>query len=227
VTEARAGEYLGFNVTIPHKERIVPMLGEVHGEAAAIHAVNTVALEGGTLAGYNTDVTGFSEALRGISPRPPRTALVLGAGGAARAVLYALWREGVAVQVSSRSSDRVGSLQTAVPGTGVIPWDRREEALHESDLVVNATPLGMAPLAGMSPVPRWPPALPGSIAFDLVYGAETPFLHDASRAGWRTVDGLDMLVRQAGGAFHLWFGVEPDLQAMRRAAAKETACSGS
>lgn len=229
VDRVRGGMLLGFNVTIPHKQRIAPMLDALDGGSAEIGAVNTVVRRvDGQLAGYNTDVAGFLAALDGIAPRKPRSALVLGSGGAARGVAYALVHEGVSVAVSGRSREASEAVAQSIGAPRVVPWSKKESLAVGCDLIVNATPLGMSHLADETPLARWPEATDQAIAFDLVYGRETLFLRNAREAGWQTLGGLEMLVQQAAESFRLWFGLEPDTQAMREACLEgEAACSAS
>lgn len=225
---ARSGAFVGFNVTIPHKQRVASMLDALRGGAAEIGAANTVVREEARLIGYNTDVPGFLAALRSSRPGASTRALVLGAGGSARAVAFGLRSEGVSVSVSSRRDTAAADLARQFEGVRVVPWGDREAEIAECDLVVNATPLGMAHLAGSTPVTRWPDASVPKVAFDLVYGLDTPFLHEAASAGWQTIGGVEMLIQQAAESFRLWFGREPHLEAMRQACRlEESACSAS
>lgn len=220
VAEARGGAVRGFNVTIPHKEAVVPLLDSVESPAAELGAVNTVVRAGGRLVGHNTDVAGFRRALERASAQP-RRALVLGAGGAARAAAYALRQMGIETGISARRLDQTEDLCRTIQGVDMVRWGDRSTAAENCDLIVNATPLGMSHLAAESPITEWPRAPGSRVAFDLVYGHETRFLRDAAAAGWIPLDGLEMLVQQGAEAFRLWFGIEPDLGAMRRACAPE------
>lgn len=227
VSEARSGSFHGFNVTIPHKEAVVRLLDGLGGPAWDLGVVNTVVRSREGLIGHNTDVIGFQRALEAVRQAPPWRALVLGAGGAARAVAYALREMGVSTRISARRPGQARELCRVVDGPGELPWDDRLSFAEGCNLIVNATPLGMSHLAEESPLPAWPQAH-HRVAFDLVYGRETPFLRDAAAAGWTPVNGLEMLVQQGAEAFRLWFGLEPDLDAMRRACApKEVPCSAS
>lgn len=226
--DARNGSLDGFNVTIPHKETILPLLDGVEGLSIELGAVNTVVCESGRLIGVNTDVDGFSRALKGVAAMPPWRALVLGAGGTARAVSFALRQMGTRVGISARRSEQAMEMVRVVDWGEVVPWERRATFAEGCDLVVNATPMGMSHLAADSPLPRWRGASGKSIAFDLVYGRETPFLRDAARAGWTPVNGVEMLVQQGAEAFRRWFGIEPDLASMRKACGLEDVpCSAS
>jgi shikimate dehydrogenase len=228
VNQARSGVLDGFNVTIPHKQRICPLLDGLEEGAAKIGAVNTVVRQDHRVMGFNTDVAGFMAALRSISVPMPPTALILGTGGAARAVAWSLMTHRVDVAVSGRHFDLATDMVRDLGGGLPVRWVEREQYARQSGLIVNATPLGMAHLPDQSALRQWPTPLGVAIAFDLVYGHETPFLQAAAAAGWLVVGGLEMLVQQAAESFRLWFGVEPNLDVMRHAGhAGETICSVS
>ena len=231
VASLRRPECLGANVTVPYKEQVIPMLDELDEVAAQAGAVNTVVNRGGRLAGYNTDVAGFLRALREEGGFEPRRciALVLGAGGAARAVVLALIRSGAAwIFVTNRTYHRafrlVEELRTLAGRTRLVPIPMTYAALQQAaigwDLVVNCTTLGMPGSvdANKSPLPG-EMIPPDCLVFDLVYGPEpTPLLRDARARGARALDGLPMLVYQGAESFRLWTGQEPPLEAMFRAA---------
>ncbi len=227
VLDGLAGQgYRGANVTVPHKQAVLPFLARVAGEARAIGAVNTLLLEGeGALtgwAGHNTDAAGFLAALREAGFEPAgATALVLGAGGAARAVVHALASAGCAVAIYNRTTARAAELAKMAAGRGPVravssPDEVRPDAV---DLLVNATSLGMGAHAGASP---WPAPLPLPAhwtVYDLVYRpAETRLLARARAAGAVAVGGLGMLVHQGALAFELWTGQPAPLEVMRAAA---------
>lgn len=209
----------GCNVTMPHKQAILPLLDTIDPLAARIGAVNTVIREQDeTLSGTNTDAGGFLEPLRDELARPRllRMARILGTGGAARAIIGALAGEGFTLVVGGRDPAKARALlddlapagehhevdiaHFAAP-TGFV-FDDRAGCL---DLVVNASPLGMR---GQSPlVFDWSHAPPGAIAYDIVTDPrETAFLKAAQVAGHRTIDGLAMLIGQAAQAFERFFG---------------------
>ena len=215
VARLRASDVLGANVTVPHKERIMALLDAVAGEAREIGAVNTVVRADRHLTGHNTDRAGFAAALaeRGIALAGKR-ALVLGAGGAARAAVPSLRAGGAAVHVTNRTPGRAAALVAALGGE-VAPWPAAlPSALEGFDLLVNATSIG---LRGDDPLPGT--ALPASlVVFDLVPTArETPLLARARAAGCVTVDGLLMLLHQAAASFRLWTGENAPMSAMRAA----------
>jgi shikimate dehydrogenase len=211
---------IGANVTIPHKETVVPFLDQLSGDAAAIGAVNTIQRVGDRLIGHNTDVDGFAEFVAGDAGIKVKDAevLVLGAGGAARAVVKALDDLGAAsVTICTRSTDRGAALTELVgrSSASVHPWDRGAELAAGADLVVNATPLGAE---GSDPVPGTPWRA-GQSVVDLVYAPPNTPLVEAARAGGADAwGGLGMLVRQAAASFQLWTGQDPPLEVMSAAA---------
>ncbi len=204
VTRMRAGKLDGLNVTIPYKQRMIPLLDELTPTARAIGAVNTIYRRDGMLVGENTDAPGFLADLQRFMP-PTRRAVVLGAGGAARAVTYALWRSNCAVYVTARRLHQARELARVFQG--INPMEFSAEALEatECDLLVNATPVGMFPNIEDSP---WPAGLripPSTSVYDLVYNPpETRLVSEARSGGSRATGGLGMLVEQAALAFELW-----------------------
>jgi shikimate dehydrogenase len=215
----------GCNVTTPHKQAIFPLLDRVDDLARKIGAVNTVVVEeDGSLTGFNNDGNGFIQSLRDADPNwQPASGpiLVLGAGGAARAVVASLAAQGAKdIRVANRTLDKAEEIAAAVgPVVKVLRWDEREDALDGVALLANATSLGMAgkpPLA--MPLARLPKhALVG----DLIYiPPETPLLEAARLRGNVTVNGLGLLLNQARPAFNAWFGVMPEITpALRQAIA--------
>ncbi|MEK6325595.1 MAG: shikimate dehydrogenase [Acidobacteriota bacterium] len=209
-------DFRGLSVTIPHKSAVIPLLDKVDSTAREVGAVNTVVVSEGLLTGYNTDVQGAMEPLQKVCALEGESCAVIGAGGAARAVIYGLVERGARVSVFARKPEKARSLSQAF-GVLVSPI----EALQSSDVsvVINTTPVGMRGHSeGSSPVPgAW--LLGRRIAYDLVYNPlETRFLADARAAGCRTISGLDMLVAQAALQFELWTGRKPPVDAMRQAA---------
>ncbi|HOV79804.1 MAG TPA: shikimate dehydrogenase [Bacillota bacterium] len=230
-TEAvRVFGLVGVNVTIPHKEAVIPFLDELSEEAGILGAVNTVVNRRGRLLGCNTDGRGFIRSLRenaGFDPAGKK-ALVLGAGGAARAVAVQLALSGVSrIVLTNRSKKRAEDLARLVSGrTGVFaevaPWPAGEgsilppEIVRDIDLIVQTTSLGMYP--GSSETVPFPfTALrPGQLVCDLVYNpAETLFLRKSRLAGAQTVDGLGMLLYQGALSFELWTALAAPLEVMK------------
>lgn len=207
----RRGEFAGGNVTIPHKEAVFEAVSRRDAAAGAIGAVNTVWVEEGELVGGNTDAYGFAASLDADAPewRQAETALVLGAGGAARAVLHALREARIAkVTVANRSAARAGELALAFPGVRPAGLDQAQALLASTDLLINTTSLGMK---GQPPLDLELDVLPDhAIVTDIVYAPlVTPLLARARARGLMTVDGLGMLLHQAVPGFERWFGVRP------------------
>lgn len=221
---AEAG-YDGVNVTLPHKEAVLSLMKDLSAGAAAIGAVNTIVVDDGNLRGENTDHTGFLAPLRQILlRRPVRSALVLGAGGAARSVLYAL--SGIAemeqVQISTRNEERahllIDSMSVGEVAVIATAWDHRHAAASAVDLIVNTTPVGMWPNLSLSPL-SGAAFHADQIVYDLIYNPRnTRLLLDASLAGALCMDGLPMLIGQAAAAFQHWTGRSMPLEEVTRAA---------
>ena len=207
----RRGEIHGLNVTIPHKERAAKLLVRLTPAAKAIGAVNTLWAENGVLWGDNTDAPAFWEDLSEKLPGAAHggLALVLGAGGAARAVVYALAAHGWRVVVTARRREQAEGL-CARRGCAVVEWGERAAAAASANLVVNATPVGMHPNAEESPLPaemRWNAA---TAVYDLVYNPPvTALAAKAKAADAPAFTGFGMLVRQARLAFIRWTGCTP------------------
>jgi shikimate dehydrogenase/3-dehydroquinate dehydratase type I len=209
----------GLNVTIPHKESIVQHLDELDGDAERLGVVNTVVIGDGWTKGHNTDVFGFRLSLRSLGLRVgDRRALVIGAGGAARAVVDVLLREGAKVQVAGRNARRAESLANAFDETVEVVSLETLPRRGPWDLLVNATPVGAEGFPGGLPVPESVLTNAGYI-YDLVYNPPTTALIAAAkRLGKPATSGLEMLLHQAAKSFELWIGRPPPIEAMRRAA---------
>ena len=221
VAQLRAADCAGANVTIPHKEAIVDWLDGMTDRARQIGAVNTIVQREGKLIGDNTDGYGFTHCLRDaeVDPRNKLVA-ILGAGGAARAVAVAVAELGVArIVILNRTIVRAESLAMFLRASfsHIAIAVNDVSALAHSDLVVNATSVGMTPREDESPMPVAFPR--GAVVVDLVYRpAETKFLRDAARAGAQTIGGLGMLVHQGAAAFKLWTGRDAPVDVMTAAA---------
>lgn len=206
-----AADFAGANVTIPHKLAAFEICDSVDESARRAGAVNTLVFYDGRIVGSNTDGYGFIANLRshGVDPAAG-PALLLGAGGSARAVAAALQDAGAPVTVANRTRARAEALAQDLPGLHVVDWDARTAALADHALVVNATPLGMV---GIDPLEIDLSRAPSSLAVaDNVYvPLETPLLSAARARGLRGVEGLGMLLHQAVPGFHAWFGVEPQV----------------
>jgi shikimate dehydrogenase len=202
----------GLNVTIPHKQNVAATCDELSPQARTAGSVNTITVrDDGSLYGDTTDGAGMLDAIGQL----PGSALVLGAGGAARAAVAALLDAGVDVAVSARRDAEARSVAEQF-GCSMRPWPPEAGAA----LIVNATPVGQADPAGELPVDQAALA-PADVVCDLVYrgdGVETALISSARRLGKRAVDGLDVLIGQGARSFRLFTGVEPPLDAMSTAA---------
>jgi shikimate dehydrogenase len=218
--------FRGANVTIPHKGAVMPYLDELSGDARLAGAVNTITVDGASLRGYNTDVEGVRGALVAVAGDElgGEPALILGAGGAARAAALAMARLGCRLTIVNRTpaaADRLATLMTAgVPGADC-GWlalsDLTAGDVRRQRVVVNATSLGMAG-EGKVPALLADNLTAGQVVFDAVYASRpTDFLVAARAAGATVVDGLTMLLGQAAEAFSLWTGMPAPLEVMRDA----------
>lgn len=205
----------GVSITVPHKETILPHLDEIDPLAARIAAVNTVVHREGRLLGFNTDASGAIEALRAEADPAGASVLLVGAGGAARAIGTALVEEGALVAVTNRHEERGLRLCRDLSGSRWVPLDRIDR--ERFDVVIQTTPLGMWPHLGESPVP---PSLfrKGMVAMDIVYvPEETRFLQEARAYGCRIVYGTAMFLNQAAAQFRLFTGLDAPIDTMRLA----------
>ena len=207
VAGLQAAGFAGVNVTIPHKEAALALCDGVDQAACQAGAVNTLVFTGSGIQGGNTDGAGFlaNLAAHGVAPGP---ALLLGAGGAARAIASSLLRVGASVTIANRSAQRALALRSALPGLRVADWPVR--SLAGFSLLVNTTSLGMA---GQPALELDLLAAPdGLTVADIVYvPLRTPLLARAQARGLRTVPGLGMLLHQAVPGFSAWFGVTPQV----------------
>ncbi len=222
IAEIRGDDFLGANVTIPHKERVVPMVDRLTEEASATGAVNTLTREGKRLIGHNTDVAGFKVALDRLVGRQkmPRQAVVLGAGGGGRAVVYGLIREGFQrIVVFNRHLHRAEGLvkhfgrQAAHMELRAMPWHESiiEAELAKTKVLINATSIGLTNDA--SPVPA-EGLHDDLLVLDLIY-SRTRLIRDAETAGATVADGELMLLHQGAAAFTLWTGQPAPLDLMQ------------
>jgi shikimate dehydrogenase len=223
----RDGEILGLNVTIPHKQTIMALLDELTPSAQAIGAVNTIYMQGGKLVGHNTDAPGFQTDLTRLLANSisEKKALVIGAGGAARAVVYALLKNGWKVTLAIRRSGvRTASALIASFEQHIRNCSMDYVLLEAGDigrlgsgirLIVNATPIGMFPKVDSSP---WPDHLPfpaRAAVYDLVYHPrQTRLVREAQSAGLQASTGLGMLVEQAALSFACWTGQDVPREVM-------------
>lgn len=224
LAQMRQGEIHGLNVTIPYKQRIIPLLDEITTTAQAIGAVNTIAQQGGRLIGYNTDAEGFWADLQTFGMDTPGTALVLGAGGAARAVVFALQQQGWEIWVAARRIEQAQELltQLAPQGRSLHLSALEKEDLSSVRLIVNATPAGMPPHSDHSPWPARAAFPPQAKVYDLIYNPrETKWMQAARTAGLPVRNGLGMLVEQAARAFEIWTGFRPSRPKLLKALAEQ------
>ena len=228
----RDAGYVGFNVTIPFKTEIIPLMDDLSEDARRIQAVNAVVIgEDGRMVGHNTDVVGFLAgfAERGIA-LTGKNAVLIGAGGAARAALWGLLRCGVSsIVIGVRSVEKGAALAADFSADGdvrAVSFDDTAwlAACSDADIVVQTTPLGMTPHTEEMPPVDAAVINPSAVVYDLIYTpAETRFLREARAQGCETINGETMLVAQGAEAFALWTGVRPDMELMKRTLREELA----
>jgi len=210
-----SSEFAGGNVTLPHKEVAFAKVDQLDDAAAAIGAVNTLWLENEKLCGGNTDAYGFSANMDQFAPewRNGKKAIVMGAGGAARAIIYAILEAGFdEVHIVNRTYERAENLAKLFgEKCQAHKWDELPALLSGTDFIVNTTSIGMAG-SDASMMPDLATLPKSAIVTDIVYTPlETPFLKSANELGLKTVDGLGMLLHQAVPGFEKWFGIRPEV----------------
>lgn len=218
----RSGEITGLNVTIPHKQNVIELMDDLTPTAEAIGAVNTIHLREGKLIGDNTDAAGFLADLKknmAESPSPKmgeglgvreKSALVLGAGGSARAVVYALLTDGWDVTVSARRIEQAQELVSQFKNADAAELNVKTFQLSNFQLIINTTPLGMTPNIDQSPLPENLSLPSNAFVYDLIYNPrETKFVRGARSQGLRATTGLGMLIEQAALSFEVWTGHTP------------------
>jgi len=222
----RALNIRGLNVTIPHKVAVIPLLDKVDSMVEKIGAVNTIVNDGGVLTGYNTDATGFLQALleRGVEPKGKNT-VILGAGGASRAISFILAERGAHLVILNRQLEldwaeelahRISQIFNKEVKALVLSEGNLAEVLERAEVLVNTTSVGMSPNIDETPVPARL-LKPGLVVFDIVYNPiKTRLLREAEAAGAQTIGGLDMLVWQGALAFEKWTGHKAPLELMKR-----------
>ena len=231
----RDAGYVGFNVTIPFKTEIIPLMDDLSEDVRRIQAMNAVVIgEDGRMVGHNTDVVGFLAgfAERGIA-LTEKNAVLIGAGGAARAALWGLLRSGVSsVVIGVRSVEKGAALAAdfAVDGdVRAVSFDDTAwiAACSDADIVVQTTPLGMTSHTAEMPPVDTAAMNPAAVVYDLIYTpAETRFLREARAQGCQTINGETMLVAQGAEAFSLWTGIRPDVELMKRVLREELSRRG-
>jgi shikimate dehydrogenase len=220
--------FRGANVTVPHKQAVMDALDSIAPDAKALGAVNTLVVSrnadgAAAIGGYNTDAQGFVGALRqgGFDPENGGSAVVVGAGGAARAVVYGLLRSGIGeIVVLNRTLERAQALVADLGGSRARPLASETliESARAADLLVNTTTVGMWPRVDGSVWPDSAPVPAHLTVFDLVYNPpETRLLRQARQSGARAIGGLEMLVRQGALAFEMWTGEKAPIEAMHAA----------
>ncbi|MGC1184011.1 MAG: shikimate dehydrogenase [Candidatus Dormiibacterota bacterium] len=225
-----AQRYLGINVTSPHKQAAARLADSLSPTAQLCASVNTVTFGAEGAFGDSTDGAGFLAALRHAGGDPPRRAVLMGTGGAARAVTVALLQEGTEVLIVGRNQvqGRVLERDLAHVGAGKVFYqglgpEVTAQSLVGAELLVNATLLGGVRHPNLSPLPDHVPLRSELVVFDLVYWPRaTPLGRRARAEGCRLIDGLEMLVEQGALSFQAWTGIEPPLLEMRRAAQRAT-----
>lgn len=210
----KAMGFTGVNVTIPHKVAIIPYLDEIDSSAQMVGAVNTVAVRDGKTIGYNTDARGFIQSLLAQQVTVTgKSAVLMGAGGAAKAVVSGLLTSGIAsVTIGARSREKAQALTALFPGNANLAGCEWHDPvfikrLQECDLLINCTPIGMAIHQGEElPVP-WSALTPNTVMCDLIYNPPlTKFLAMAQERGHKIVNGAGMLIEQGALAFEIWTG---------------------
>ncbi len=222
----RSLQILGVNITIPHKERVIEYLDEVDEAARAIGSVNTIINEDDRLKGFSTDGPGF---LRSVEAEWGKVdgcrVLILGAGGSARAVAFALAEIGCEIVIANRTYSRAQELAESLKSTSknvsAIPLEREAiaEAIGFADLLVNTTSVGMHPDSDAIPIPS-DLIHSGLLVYDLIYNPpRTKLIQEAVARGAKAINGLKMLVYQGALSFEMWTGIKPPVDVMEHAAA--------
>lgn len=216
LNRVRSQELRGLNVTIPHKQTVIELLDEITPTAKSIGAVNTIYMRGSNLIGDNTDAAGFLSDLhsffgnRKSEIENRKSVLVLGAGGSARAVVYALLNDGWKVTISARRIEQARQLATSFTQYAVHSMSFSDLPFSTFYFIVNTTPLGMTPNVNDSPLPNDVSLKPDMFVYDLVYNPrETKLVRDALAQGLTATTGLGMLIEQAALSFELWTGHNP------------------
>jgi shikimate dehydrogenase len=228
LSSVRSGEMHGLNVTIPHKQSVIQFLDTLTPTARSIGAVNTIYLHNNQLVGDNTDALGFLSDLKNflateVWKRGGLTGLVMGSGGSARAVAYALVNDGWDVILAARRREQATELAKQFENVRVIEFDPRIFQRLSVQLIINTTPVGMSPNVDQTPWPADVPFPLNAAIYDLIYNPhETRLVRDASSQGLRATTGLGMLVEQAALAFEIWTGFQPPRAVMFDAVQQKT-----
>ncbi len=226
LARVHCSEIAGLNVTIPHKQNVISLLDELTPTATAIGAVNVIYMRGNRLIGDNTDAAGFLSDLRQFLKRErirvkEKSVLILGAGGSARSVVYALLNAGWHVTIAARQIEQARQLAKSFANYQVSTTTFSNHQLSNVQLLVNTTPLGMTPDVDQSPLPDNISLPSHLVIYDLVYNPrETKLVRDAHAQGLHATTGLGMLIEQAALGFELWTGHKPPLDILWNAAEK-------
>lgn len=225
VERCRDNNFVGLNVTVPHKEKIMEYLDSVDENSRLINAVNTVKFEGRLLMGYNTDGLGCIRALEGAGEKiEGKRVLVLGAGGAARAIAFQCVQEGAELAVSNRTMEKSMNLSKELKeklDKRVLVVNYSEGSLRDImpcvDVLINSTTVGMHPKVHRSPIPA--EVLRKELTvMDIVYNPiETKLLREAKKKGCKTIDGVGMLVHQGAESLKIWLDIKPPVEVMKKA----------
>ncbi|ASS91990.1 MULTISPECIES: shikimate dehydrogenase [Aeribacillus] len=214
----------GFNVTVPHKVSIIPFLDELDESAQLLHAVNTVKNEDGRLIGFNTDGYGFylslKEHIDNTNPRDLKV-LLIGAGGAARAIYTTLAKEGFAfIDIVNRTAERAHLLKencSYETKGNVYSFQQLDQTSNEYDVIIQTTSIGMKPNIEEKPIELTGRVHGGTVVADIIYNPlKTMLLKEAEKLGLKTVDGVGMFVYQGACAFQIWTNAEPDVSRMKK-----------
>ncbi len=224
LARVRSGEITGLNVTIPHKQNVIELMDELTPTAKAIGAVNTIYMRENKLIGDNTDAPGFLADMKNVNRETSKpvnkSAVVLGAGGSARAVVYALCNDGWNVTLAARRIEQAQQLAESFTNYQLLITNLSNFPLSTFHLLVNTTPLGMTPNTETSPLPENAVLSKHTFIYDLVYNPrETKLVRDARAQGLSATTGLGMLIEQAALAFEIWTGANADRTAMQKAVA--------
>jgi shikimate dehydrogenase len=220
VAGLRALGFRGASITLPHKESVMACLDAVEETARRIKAVNTIVNANGRLQGYNTDCSGAIRALKDKTPLAGRAVAILGAGGAARAVAFGILAEGGRVTIFNRTAERGKKLADELQAEFRLLSEFKADPY---EILVNTTPVGMAPRTDDTPV-RVEELSPGLVVMDIVYNPlKTRLLQEAAGVGCMTIDGLSMFVHQGAQQFELWTGMKAPVDIMRMAVEAELA----
>jgi len=224
----RALNIKGVNITVPYKEKSMEFMDKVEDSAVRVGAINTIVNKDRLLHGYNTDLTGFKRSLLedGEIKIKGKNAVVLGAGGAARAIIYTLCQEGIKkISIFNRTLDKAGTIQkeyhSFFPECLIQIFSLKDSCLQNkitgTDFLINTTPLGSYPDIDLNPLPENITLNQNLIAYDLIYfPAKTSFLRQAEKAGARIKNGRQMLVYQAVESFYLWTGIRSEKEIVRQ-----------